>query len=248
MFKFVVLAALVASAIATPARISHGEPVDIEHYKYQVSVQYLGAHECGGTIIGERWVVTAAHCIKDYDHVTLSVHAGVTNFNEVGQKREVAYRYEHPEFNADTLENDIAVLELWDDLEFNDKVGAANLPSSGADPASGTDAVITGWGADQEGGWASEHLLALTVHIDDRSTCKISSAVTGVLGSQLCASAHRGGPCHGDFGGPLVIDGTFVGIMASSISCGHPEYSALYTNVASFVDFIDEVIASAGRR
>lgn len=191
--------------------------------------------------------MTAAHCTERLDHVQISVHAGVTNFNEVGQKGEVAYVYQHPDYNNKTMENDISVLELFDPLTFDPTVGAALLPTAGSTPVVGSVATISGWGATQEGGWTSEHLRDLEVKILDDATCKEDHS--GVTANSFCANAHRGGPCHGDFGGPLVDDSkVLVGVMSWSRGCEHPEYDAVYTNVGSFVVFINDKIASSGPR
>ncbi|XP_065170532.1 uncharacterized protein [Atheta coriaria] len=248
MFKFVVLAALVASAVAVPAsfnsKISHAQEADIVNYNYLVSIQYLGAHECGGTIIGDRWVLTAAHCTHDFDHATLAVHAGVTNLNEVGQKREVAYVFQHPDYNHETMENDITLLELFDPLTPGNNVGPAVLPAADSSPAVDSVATISGWGADQEGGWASEDFQVLEVKIVDDATCqKHNPAITP---NSFCANAHRGGPCHGDFGGPLVNDKReLLGIISWSRGCEHPEYDAVYTNVGTHVKFIQDTMAAS---
>lgn len=72
MFRFVIITALVlGQSLANPQRkldvdpfIVGGEKVDIEQYPHQVALLWGGSYFCGGFIINDCWVVTAAHCVR----------------------------------------------------------------------------------------------------------------------------------------------------------------------------------------
>merc|ERR1712076_292719 len=105
---------------------------------------------CGGTIVNKKFVITAAHC-WDSRMTNLRVIVGEHNVfcdgvNEGGKVINVKKATMHPDYNKKTMDNDIAVLELSEELTFTDKVKPACLPSSASKDYSGTASTISGWG------------------------------------------------------------------------------------------------------
>ena len=105
---------------------------------------------CGGTIVNKKFVITAAHC-WDSQMTNLRVIVGEHNVfcdgvNEGGKVINVKKATMHPDYNKKTMDNDIAVLELSEELTFTDKVKPACLPSSATKDYSGTASTISGWG------------------------------------------------------------------------------------------------------
>merc|ERR1712210_345581 len=88
---------------------------------------------CGGTIVNKKFVVTAAHCWDSRFtnlRVIVGEHSICDGINEGGKVINVKKGTMHPNYNKKTMDNDIAVLELSEELTFTDKIKPACLPSS----------------------------------------------------------------------------------------------------------------------
>merc|ERR1711970_413065 len=104
---------------------------------------------CGGTIVNKRFVVTAAHCWEPEETdlwVIVGEHNVCDGVNEGGKRVKVKKITSHPGYDKGSMNNDIAVLELVEDLTFTDKVKPACLPSSTDKDYSGSASTISGWG------------------------------------------------------------------------------------------------------
>ena len=104
---------------------------------------------CGGTIVNKKFVVTAAHCWDSRFtnlRVIVGEHSICDGINEGGKVISVKKATMHPDYNKKTMDNDIAVLELSEELTFTDKIKPACLPSSATKDFSGTASTISGWG------------------------------------------------------------------------------------------------------
>src|SRR5262245_16871774 len=133
-------------------RIVGGEKTDIRQHPWQVALQFKGTFFCGGSIIAQRWVLTAAHCFRAPTRgADWRVKAGATNHQTSGAWAEVERVIVHEKYNATTFENDIALIKL--------KAPAAGRVIPLADAAAaigvGQPLEVTGWGATKEGGDAS---------------------------------------------------------------------------------------------
>lgn len=103
---------------------------------------------CGGTIIEENWILTAAHCVYGTSLKVLTVQYGITDistyFQNVAFVKEVKC---HKNYKVKSLDNDIALLRLTDRLKFSDTVSKVALPSQGFQALTGyKNAVLIGWG------------------------------------------------------------------------------------------------------
>ena len=104
---------------------------------------------CGGTIVNKRFVVTAAHCWEPEETdlwVIVGEHNVCDGVNEGGKRVKVKKITSHPDYDKGSMNNDIAVLELVEDLTFTDKVKPACLPSSADKDYSGSASTISRWG------------------------------------------------------------------------------------------------------
>ncbi|CAI7669627.1 unnamed protein product [Penicillium pancosmium] len=158
----------------------------------------------------------------------------------------------HPDYNDNTFDNDIAILELQDNLEFGPNVAAVELPSSGLDTlATGAKCAVTGWGfATQGGGHLTADLRLVYLDIVDHETClkAYDSYHLEVNDMSVCAgvpgASGAKGPCNGDIGGPLVDQSSKkqVGIVSWGEGCGKHGYPSLYTSTAAYADWIQETL------
>ncbi|XP_017769450.1 PREDICTED: transmembrane protease serine 9-like [Nicrophorus vespilloides] len=220
-------------------RIVGGEQTTIQEFPYQVSVEYFHSHMCGGAILDENTVITAAHCTDGYG--SLTVRAGTTTSNVGGVKIDVAEVRQHEEYNPMSVNNDVSILKLAKPLQFKESISPINLPKSTEDLPSGTKVVVTGWGVTFEGGSVAEKFLRkVELYSLSNDECR---AINGgmITPEMICAGIEEGGKdaCQGDSGGPMAADGTLYGIVSWGLGCARPRYPGVYANVAKLLPWIE---------
>ncbi|XP_065169721.1 trypsin-7-like [Atheta coriaria] len=246
MFRFIALAALLATAAAVrprlDGRIVGGDDANVEDFPYQLSLQSYGSHICGASIISSKWAVTAAHCTDGSSASSLSLVAGISNLDESGQKIKIAKIHQNPQYSSWDIDYDISVLELATEIELGSTAQPVGLPSDGSDPAAGTDVVCSGWGTLYEGGYVSDQLQSVTVQIVSREDCNDQYGSGSITDRMICAGVPEGGKdaCQGDSGGPLVANGQLVGIVSWGYGCARPTHAGVYSNVGALRSYIKE--------
>ncbi|XP_037806937.1 trypsin beta-like [Lucilia sericata] len=226
-------------------RIVGGEDTTIDKYPYQVSVRLFGSHICGGSIVNNRVVITAAHCIYSFlGASSYSVQYGTTvvggNNNVVAAERIV----KNENYDGSAINNDVTLIFLASDIPLGATAKPIQLASQV--PAAGTPAVVSGWGTLEENGAAASILQQVPVVIVDPAVCqKQYSGVNEITEAMLCAGVSSGGKdaCQGDSGGPLVANGELVGIVSWGVGCARPDYSGVYSNVAYLSNWIQSNLA-----
>ncbi|XP_066929533.1 trypsin-1-like, partial [Clytia hemisphaerica] len=208
---------------------------------------------CGATLISKKWAISAAHCeIKPGNELIIGA-SDLNSQKEVFKKRTVLRAFPHENYDSDTMENDIVLLELNNEVTFNDFIAPACIVDKSKHLVQGTTAVVSGWGTLESGGDQPEILQKAEVNIVSRDTCnsKYSSGITKVM---LCAAAPGKDSCQGDSGGPLVVEGDkcgndqyfLAGVVSFGSGCAHPDYPGVYADVAALRDWIDDKLASKG--
>ncbi|XP_027598547.1 coagulation factor IX [Pipra filicauda] len=205
---------------------------------------------CGASIINEKWVVTAAHCLEK--GLDISAVAGEHNTREddhTEQRRKVVKALPHPTYDASINEyhNDIALLELDEPLVFNSYVtpiclGSREFTNALLKQGTGT---VSGWGRLHYRGRPATTLQVVKVPFVDRPTC-LKSTSTTILQNMFCAGYPSGGrdTCEGDSGGPYTteIEGTWflTGITSWGEECAKPGKYGIYTRVSKYVKWIKQ--------
>jgi len=204
---------------------------------------------CGGAIINSRTVVTAAHCYEGEDPRNFQIVVGQHSKkrpDKYTKKHNVAKIINHPRWNPQTLEHDIAVIKLSEDIQFNDAVQPICLPQSNWIYADGGKFLVTGWGLTSGHGHSSDVLKQAILPNHDERSCywgqwsTYRSRITD--GRLICAGWKDGshGTCQGDSGGPLakMVNGKWH--LAGVVSFGNQGCSTdgMYTNVIGYLDFV----------
>src|SRR5262245_22267851 len=230
-----------------PGRIVGGVPTDIKEHPWQVALDVNGAL-CGGSIIAQNWVLTAAHCFGDARQLNnVRAKAGTTNRKTGGAWTTAERVVVHENYNANTHEHDLALVKL--------KTRPAGQMIPLAQPEQQLEACqvleITGWGRTAEGGAASEILMKATVPYVETTTCNEPDAYNGIIQSgMICAGLREGGvdSCQGDSGGPLVLRGddgaVLIGVVSWGEGCARKLKYGVYTRVTPYRDWITKVITS----
>jgi len=265
-------------------RIVNGHEVDPKHrLAYQALVFATFApgktcgrtsckKKCGGTIVNKRYIITAAHCLhidREF-HTKVDVMIGELNYcdgaNEGGSWIPVKRDNIHPNYVPSTqagqgANNDIAILELSEDITFTASIKPACLPTSATKDYSNLEATISGWGGtiawsgnrpqQPEQCKLKEGVVKVLSPRSQRCRSYIrastsSSMLQQAASSKLCAWAEDTDTCQGDSGGPLTVaeNGKFTLIGVTSYGRGClANTPGVYARVQGFLPWIKSLIA-----
>ena len=208
---------------------------------------------CGGSLVAPTLVITAAHCMFDFDHNTFTNatrYAAVTGRTTLsssdGQEIPFAsYQFftdasGNPLFNPVTFDFDVVLVRLASPSSASPILLAG--PDEAATWERGRDAYVTGWGSTSEGGGRSDQLRAARIGIIGDSTCGAGNSYGGDFHPtfMVCAGLMAGGvdTCQGDSGGPLVVPlagGGYrlVGDTSFGVGCATPFFPGIYGRIAA---------------
>ncbi|XP_014488987.1 PREDICTED: proclotting enzyme-like [Dinoponera quadriceps] len=229
-------------------RIVGGRPADPKEWPWMAALLRQGAIQyCGGVLITDRHVLTAAHCVYRYKPRDITVRLGEYDFTKPDETRALDFMVSeirvHRDFVYTTYENDIAIIKIHRPTTFNSYIWPVCLPPI-QQTFENKSAVVTGWGTQYYGGPASTVLMEVGVPVWPQERC-VRSFTQQITGTTLCAGAYEGGrdACQGDSGGPLLHqlgNGRWVniGIVSWGIRCGDPGFPGIYTRVSSYLDWI----------
>uniref|UniRef100_A0A8C3RZX4 Peptidase S1 domain-containing protein n=1 Tax=Chelydra serpentina TaxID=8475 RepID=A0A8C3RZX4_CHESE len=223
------------------ARVIGGQEATLGSRPYMAYVRIGSTGSCGGFLIQEDVVLTAAHCNCNLGNIY--VYLGVQDFMKPGQnwQRIQARRWvQHPDFNNENFNNDIMLLKLWHSAELTEWVVPIPLPEANHHVSPGSECSVAGWGRTGV----------------NTTTDRLQEAEQEVVADSLCKERYRhydpttmlcaGSPhtkksaFQGDSGGPLVCDGVVQGIISNGDPGGQPP--SIYTRISKFIPWISETL------
>lgn len=205
---------------------------------------------CGGSLLNERFVLTAAHCSDDFAATTVQVLSGTRRLDGSGVRRTVRRIVVHPLWDPQTFDYDVAIWEL--DQPVLDVTGASLATPEDDAKAEQSQALMmaTGWGAVGPDGDVPVDLQKITIPYVNREQCNDWDSYRGAITSRmLCAGLDQGGvdTCKGDSGGPLTIANHLIGIISwGADTCGMANYYGVYTRLSDpqIRQFIDSTLSA----
>ncbi|XP_004429095.1 PREDICTED: chymotrypsin-like elastase family member 1 isoform X2 [Ceratotherium simum simum] len=265
MLRFLVFASLVLHGhstqdiLETNARVVGGNEAQKNSWPSQISLQYLSGgswyHTCGGTLIQQKWVVTAAHCVDS--QLTFRVVVGDHNLSQNdGTEQYVSVQkiVVHPSWNSDNMAAgyDIALLRLAQRVTLNSYVQLGVLLQAGTILPNDTPCYITGWGRTKTNGQLAQTLQEAYLPSVDYSTYSSASYWGSTMkNTMVCAGGDgvRSG-CQGDSAGPLhcLLNGQYavhgVTSFVSSLGCNVAKKPTVFTRISAYISWINNVIAN----
>ncbi|XP_017543972.1 mast cell protease 4-like [Pygocentrus nattereri] len=208
---------------------------------YMVSLQMGGRHMCGGFLVSDRYVMTAAHCYRNRPIFTAVLGAhDVSNNAEGSVRMEVEAYYPHQQFNLYTADYDIMLLKLRSKVTPSASISWITLPQKDEDIPANTVCSVAGWGSTAAFHPPTNRLMETQITIIDRQTCAQYWSLT----TRMVCAHYPGGSCQGDSGGPLVCNDVAAGIVSfGERRCDSTLRPNVYARISGFLPWISSIIA-----
>lgn len=215
---------------------------------------------CGGSVINDRYVLTASHCIQSYrkypDEIYIIAFSTEISaeLKPPAQKILVEKIIMHEKYNSFTVNNDVALIKLATPLILNDAgISPVCVPVETSPDFSGQEGTVVGWGTKEENSQeTSKFLMRVRVPIITNQVCSTESDASHyrnkITNNMLCAGYEAGGKdsCQGDSGGPLFVDNEkdekrmLVGVVSWGVGCARKKSPGVYARVSQFSRWIED--------
>merc|ERR1719228_1596192 len=243
-------------------KIVNGVETEANEYPWQIGLTFGSINQyasCGGSIIGKKSILTAAHCTAGKSPGDIYVMVGVHSQQEAtaDNYKTVCAIHDHADYNSDTTDYDYSVLTLCSPLEYSEKVQPVCLPTTDDDGSQYEDLahVVSGWGTTSSGGSISNVLLETAVTTMSNDKCcstPYSYACSQITAAMMCAAGPSTDSCQGDSGGPLVTQdatsGNYIqtGVVSWGSGCALPQYPGVYARVSKVLNWIKMKMSIGG--
>lgn len=227
-------------------------------WPWQAALYKEGDFQCGATLISSQWLVSAGHCFYHAldDHWVARLGAlrrGSNLLSPHEQVRVISHIFIHPGYIDTGFVNDISILRMEEPVRFTDYIRPVCLPPPTADIRDGRLCTVVGWGQLYETGRVfPDTLQQVQLPLVSTEECRkrtLFLPLYRLTNNMFCAGFDRGGrdACLGDSGGPLMCeepDGrwTLQGVTSNGYGCARANRPGVYTKVARYVAWIDQVV------
>ncbi|KAF7204503.1 serine protease 27-like [Nothobranchius furzeri] len=241
-------------------RIVGGVAASDGSWPWQVDIQKSGSHVCGGSLITNNWVLSAAHCFPNpSDTSPYTIYLGRYQLNGINSNM-VTSSVRQISIPSDYVDpqtgNDVALVQLSAPVTWSDYILPVCLPASSTLFPADLVCYVTGWGNVRQDVPLSGvgTLQEVQVPIIDQTSCQDMYLMdpadqVDILSDMICAGYQKGGKdsCQGDSGGPLVcqmLNGTWVqaGVVSFGLGCASPNKPGVYSRLTSYSDFISSIV------
>jgi len=231
-------------------RIVNGSDAQTGSYPWIVGIQFIDKLYCGGSLITDKYVLSAGHCFKginprrirliigDHDRRQLSPHQQTRYINRVTI---------HPQFVKRTFNNDIALILMDRPVHFTEYIRPVCLPTNDRS-YNHQNTTIVGWGKLAERGAPADILQEVVVPIIKQKKCREQTKYRPheITKNMLCAGYDNGilDACQGDSGGPMVWNTderkfyTQIGIVSWGQGCAREGFPGVYTRIGRYLNWI----------
>lgn len=248
-----------AKKVKATGMIVNGQNAPAGSYTWTVSLNQasqiadpVGSHYCDGVVYSDQWIVTAAHCVYFALPSDVIVIAGTNNLTSGGVQAAVSTIIYRQDYDINTNDNDIALLQLAAPLTLGSSISSIPLMSPSQDQSllqSGTNMTVTGFGQTSLNSSNSATLQYANVPYIPNTTCNGSSFYNGqVTANMLCAGNAGAGTCYGDSGGPLTYQNGSTTLLAGTVSwaqgCNALNSPTVYARMSVYQSWVQGCVAN----
>nr|BAE72683.1 Ami [Xenopus laevis] len=231
-------------------RILGGQDSKEKTWPFMASIQKNEVHQCGGVLISDKWVLSAAHCATDSNNSSLHVMLGAISLTKPEQYKivlKVEREIPHPLYNSTKKHHDLLLLELSEKVTLSEAVKPLPFETENIDIPDGKRCLVAGWGQMKSTGKMPDTLQELWIPVISRDVCNRRNYYDNeITPNMICAIEAKKDSCEGDSGGPLVCDGIAVAIVQGGYRrCGLSKKPGIYTLIAPYKSWIMETMYNA---
>ncbi|CAB3250557.1 unnamed protein product [Arctia plantaginis] len=234
------------------SRIVGGVETGINEFPWMARLSYFKRFYCGGMLINDRYVLTAAHCVKGFIWFVIKVTFGEHNRCNATTRPETRFvlRAIANKFTLSNFDNDIALLRLNERVPISETIKPICLPDNDKHLYVDVKAVAAGWGTLTEEGKVSCTLQEVEVPVISNQECRNTKYTPSMItDNMMCAGYPKTGgkdSCQGDSGGPLIAERKhdkryeLIGVVSWGNGCARAGYPGVYTRVSKYLEWIRE--------